>query len=116
MLSNYSSLYSLLPLLSFSSASQQHILNSDDPGPFTSKFGQLANETLELFHVPGVAVAVVDGDNMWAEVGCPLASSSHIFTVNAAHDFNCPTTMNDAQTFHPFFLFDRQVCEPTKGH
>jgi hypothetical protein len=68
MFSNLTALFPILQLFSLSLASQQ-VLKSDDTGPFNSKFGQLANETLDLFHVPGVSIAVVDGDNVWAEVG-----------------------------------------------
>ncbi|KAL7622529.1 hypothetical protein AAE478_008036 [Parahypoxylon ruwenzoriense] len=35
--------------------------------PFDDGFGTFAREALERWHVPGVAVAVVDGDEMWAE-------------------------------------------------
>lgn len=68
MFSNFTAFFPLLQLISTSFASNQQVLKSDDTGPFTSKFGRLANETLELFHVPGVSIAVVDGDNVWAEV------------------------------------------------
>ena len=67
MFSNLTAFFPFLQLVSFSAA-KQHVLK-EDTGPFTSKFGQLANETLEIFHVPGVSIAVVDGDNVWAEVG-----------------------------------------------
>jgi hypothetical protein len=68
MFSNLTTFLPFLQFVSFSFAAKQQVLK-DNTGPFTSKFGQLANETLGLFHVPGVSIAVVDGDNVWAEVG-----------------------------------------------
>lgn len=68
MFANFTAFVPLLQLVSLSFAAKQHVLN-DDTGPFTSKFAQLVNETLGLFNVPGVSIAVVDGDNVWAEVG-----------------------------------------------
>lgn len=69
MFSNLTAFLPFLQLLSSSSASQQHILENDDTGPFNSRFSRLAKETLDLFHVPGLSIAVVDGDSVWAEVG-----------------------------------------------
>jgi hypothetical protein len=40
----------------------------EDDGPLDRNFEKLANETLELWHVPGVSVAVVDGENTWTKV------------------------------------------------
>lgn len=68
MFSTFTAFFPFLQLISLSSATQQQVLKNEETGPFTSKFGRLANETLELFHVPGVSIAVVDGDNVWAEV------------------------------------------------
>ena len=68
MVSNFSALFALLHVVSLSFAAQQQVLGIEETGPFTTKFAQLANETLELFHVPGVSIAVVDGDSVWAEV------------------------------------------------
>lgn len=36
--------------------------------PFDSDFEAFAKEALDRWHVPGVAVAVVDGEDIWAEV------------------------------------------------
>ena len=43
-------------------------MQSDESGPLDRKFDQLVKETLELWHVPGVSVAVVEGENTWAKV------------------------------------------------
>lgn len=40
-------------------------------GPFDEGFDKLVNKTLELWKVPGLAIAVVDGDDTWAQVGFP---------------------------------------------
>jgi len=37
-------------------------------GPLNERFENLAKATLELWHVPGIAIAVVDGDKTWAKV------------------------------------------------
>jgi hypothetical protein len=59
-----------LGILAVSSATRQSILNSNGNGnnPFNAEFSKIASDTLEALHVPGVSVAVVDGDEMWAEV------------------------------------------------
>jgi hypothetical protein len=36
--------------------------------PLDKKFEKLVKETLETWHVPGVSVAVVDGENTYAQV------------------------------------------------
>ncbi|KAH8700965.1 beta-lactamase/transpeptidase-like protein [Talaromyces proteolyticus] len=35
--------------------------------PLNEEFEKLVQKTLDLWHVPGIAVAVVDGDNTWAQ-------------------------------------------------
>lgn len=37
-------------------------------GPLDKEFEKLAKETLEFWHVPGVSVAVVDGEHIYAQV------------------------------------------------
>ncbi len=44
------------------------VSNSDDDGPLDKNFEKLVTETLELWHVPGVSIAVVDGENTYAKV------------------------------------------------
>ncbi len=36
--------------------------------PFTEEFGKLVTSTLDKWHVPGVAIAVIDGHDVWTEV------------------------------------------------
>jgi hypothetical protein len=59
-----------LGILTVSSATRQGVLKSNGNGnnPFNAEFSKIVNDTLEALHVPGVSVAVVDGDEMWAEV------------------------------------------------
>ena len=45
--------------------------------PLTAEFGEFVREQLDKWKVPGVAVAVVDGDEVYAEV-C-LFSFIHLF-------------------------------------
>lgn len=50
-------------------ASGQSVLKkNDESGPFNDVFETLVNETLELWHVPALSIAVVDGDDTWARV------------------------------------------------
>jgi len=56
-----------------SSASQKPMGGGKPPSPFTDEFEALVRENLERWHVPGLAVAVVDGDDTWAEVRRPLS-------------------------------------------
>ncbi|KAE8450774.1 hypothetical protein EG329_005687 [Mollisiaceae sp. DMI_Dod_QoI] len=46
---------------------------NDEDGPLDTKFGKFVTETLELWHVPGVSVAVVDGETTYAK-GYGIAS------------------------------------------
>ena len=40
--------------------------------PFTKDFDTLVEELLEEWHVPGIAIAVVDGDETWTKVRIPI--------------------------------------------
>jgi CubicO group peptidase (beta-lactamase class C family) len=53
-------------------ASQQKVLNKKT-SPFDHKFSELVKNTLEKWHVPGLAIGVVDGDDSWTE-GYGIAS------------------------------------------
>ena len=68
LFTNYSSFLPLLQFLPFSSAAEQKLLKNGKSSPFDKKFEKLVYETLELWHVPGVAIGVVDGDLEWSEV------------------------------------------------
>ena len=37
--------------------------------PLDERFETLVQETLNYWHVPGISIAVVDGDNTWAKAG-----------------------------------------------
>jgi CubicO group peptidase (beta-lactamase class C family) len=37
-------------------------------GPLDANFDKLVDETLKDWHVPGISVAVVDGDSTWTKV------------------------------------------------
>jgi hypothetical protein len=42
-------------------------VSNNEDGPLGKKFENLATETLGLWHVPGVSVAVVDGEETYAQ-------------------------------------------------
>ncbi|KAK7943183.1 uncharacterized protein PG986_012296 [Apiospora aurea] len=48
------------------SASQKVLTGGHNHNPLDAAFERLALETLDEFHVPGLAIAIVDGENTWA--------------------------------------------------
>jgi len=44
------------------------VMSNNEDGPLDKKFEKLVKDTLELWHVPGVSVAVVDGEKTYAQV------------------------------------------------
>lgn len=50
--------------------------------PLTSEFAEFVLQTLDEYKVPGVAVAVVDGDEIYAEVSVSLYLYSHTYMSN----------------------------------
>jgi hypothetical protein len=67
----------LIPLsfISLTIATKQKPLEDNhDANPLNKAFKELVDEKLELWHVPGIAISVVDGDKTWAEVHPPPAS------------------------------------------
>ena len=57
----------IVPLLPLCLA-EQHVLSDAQQSPFSSKFGDLVKESLDYWQVPGVAIGMVDGDDVWTEV------------------------------------------------
>ena len=68
MLLNFPSIW----LLVFVSITRAKILQkpmiSDVSTPFSSKFDALVERTLRHFHVPGLSIAVIDGNETYAKV------------------------------------------------
>ncbi|KAH9208370.1 putative penicillin-binding protein [Leptodontidium sp. 2 PMI_412] len=61
----------LLQYLPTSLALEQKILENGggkQPSPLDAKLAELVKDTLKEWHVPGLSIGVVDGDDMWAEV------------------------------------------------
>lgn len=50
----------------------------DKKSPFSKEFAELARAKLEEWKVPGLAMAVVDGEDIFAEVRCRFLSSSSL--------------------------------------
>lgn len=42
--------------------------SKEGKSPFTDEFGKHVDRLLEKWHVPGMAIGVVDKDNIWTEV------------------------------------------------
>jgi hypothetical protein len=57
-----------LPLSATAAVALKQKILSSSIGPFDAAFERLVNETLKLWHVPGVSIAVIDGDDTWVEV------------------------------------------------
>lgn len=51
-------------------------MSTSKNGPLDKKFEMLVNETSNLWHVPGVSIAVVDGDNVYSQV-TPIHSHAY---------------------------------------
>jgi hypothetical protein len=55
--------------------SQKPVAGGESEGksksPFTEEYAKHVGELLEEWHVPGVAIGIVDGDDIWTEVGLP---------------------------------------------
>lgn len=47
---------------------QKPLYRPASSSPFTAEFDQLATESLERWHTPGIAISVVDGDETYAKV------------------------------------------------
>jgi hypothetical protein len=74
MFSNFTAWTALLQFVTFTIGAEQQLVLKDKPAsPFDSKFAKLAKETLELWHVPGLSIAVVDGNDTWADVSFCLS-------------------------------------------
>lgn len=72
----FSTRISLLPILGvicLCSATRQKILTNHGNNPLNTEFSKIVNQTLDMWHVPGVSIGVVDGDDMWAEVSETLS-------------------------------------------
>jgi hypothetical protein len=65
MLARFATLALLLPE---AWGSLQKILGDNALSPFTADFEQRVNKVLERWHVPGISIAVVDGDHEWSAV------------------------------------------------
>jgi hypothetical protein len=64
--------WGLLPATALAS---QKVLGNKPSSPLDGKFEQFAIETLHEWHVPGIAIAVVDGKDTWAAVSLSTSLS-----------------------------------------
>ena len=71
--------YILLCILPFSIPLQVP-LRSNDKSPFDKAFDALASETLERWSMPGLAIAVIDGNKTFSRVCKFLGCSTYIFS------------------------------------
>jgi hypothetical protein len=78
--------FSLALLLPARVLASQKVLKDKHGSPFNEGFGQFAIDTLLEWYVPGLAIAVVDGDNSWAAVS--LGSCLSCFVSDGKHARN----------------------------
>lgn len=64
--------FAILLTLDTCSATQK-VMSERSRNPLDSDFEKLAIETLNEWHVPGLAVAVIDGDDTWSAVSCAVS-------------------------------------------
>ena len=55
-------------------AAEQQKPLSGSTNPLTPDFGKHVVKLLEQWHVPGLSIGVVDGDDTWLEVSCSCFS------------------------------------------
>ena len=54
------------------------VVSNNEDGLLDDKFEKLVTKILELWHVPGVSVAVVDGEKTYAQVSYLRPDIGHI--------------------------------------
>jgi hypothetical protein len=59
----------VLGLLPLSLAAEQMVFGVTKQNPFDKHFDSLVEQTLGQWNVPGIAIAIVDGMDIFAEVG-----------------------------------------------
>ena len=67
---------SQFPLNSFAVQSQKPAAALPHTSPFTPAFEELIDQNLHHYHVPGLAIAIIDGDDSFSRVSWRLCSSS----------------------------------------
>ena len=76
-----------LPLyIQISLAARQTPLLSSISSPFTTKFNEIATSDLHRWHTPGLAIAVIDGDETFSKVSA-LMGFMFIFRGHETVDF-----------------------------
>lgn len=63
-----SCLYRVIPLFAIAFGARQVPLGAPAASPFTVDFDKLAIENLECWHTPGLAIAIVDGNDTFSKV------------------------------------------------
>ena len=75
-----------------SMATQEAESETKNVNPLNEEFQKLANEVLEEYHVPGLSIAVIDGDQIYTEVCDQLSHHGPITYSSRVSDMpHCPT-------------------------
>lgn len=64
---------------------------STSKNPFTDEFAKLAKDTLDEWHCAGIAISVVDGDDVFAEVGTRQRYAIHIYKLTVFQGYGFAT-------------------------
>lgn len=59
--------------------------------PFTKEYEKHVGKLLEDWHVPGVAIGIVDGDNIWTEVGFVTTCAVFMAAITSSVGFQSST-------------------------
>ena len=62
----------LLSLPAIASSAQQIPVKEQIASPFTAHFDKLVAQSLHRWHTPGLAIAVIDGQDTFSKVRCHL--------------------------------------------
>ncbi len=62
------SIYCIATFPAFALGAQQIPLTDHTASPFTESFDKLVNQNLEKWHTPGLAIAVIQGEDTFSKV------------------------------------------------
>lgn len=83
----------MMSLVMIPAASGATPSNSTSTNPFDPAFAKFANDILKQWNVPGISLAVVDGENIYSQVSCYhiLSWQSLTDALRATASLLCPT-------------------------
>ncbi|KAJ0110014.1 hypothetical protein J7T55_014816 [Diaporthe amygdali] len=110
------------------SESQKPLLDGDKSvggSPFTEEYAKHVGELLEEWHVPGVAIGIVDGDDIWTEgfgiatyPSTPVTSSTLFYCASTSKAFTAAalSIMIDSGNYTAPAVYGQQLAWDTPVH